>query len=64
MLGLGPHWEFIVGSYLIAAAVLVGLVVWILSDLRTQRRILADLEARGVRRRSERSAGDKDGGTA
>lgn len=64
MLDLGPHWEFIVGSYLIAAAVLVGLVAWILSDLKAQRRILADLEAKGVRRRSERGLGDKDGGAA
>lgn len=49
---LGPHWGFIVASYVISAAVLGGLVAWILADLRAQRRTLADLEARGVRRRS------------
>ncbi|MEJ1159800.1 heme exporter protein CcmD [Prosthecomicrobium sp. N25] len=54
MFGLGPHWGFIVGAYALAGLVMVGLVVWVLADLKAQRRILADLEARGVRRRSAR----------
>ena len=60
MLGLGPHWGFIVASYLIAFGVMAGLVGWILADLRAQRRILADLEARGVRRRSERTVAGRE----
>ena len=52
MFGLGPHWGFILGSYGLALAVFLGLLAWILLDLRAQRRMLADLDARGVRRRS------------
>jgi heme exporter protein D len=63
MFGLGPHWGFIVGSYTLAALVMLGLVAWILADLRAQRRILADLEARGVRRRSNRPAEPGAGGS-
>ena len=51
---LGPHAIFIVVSYVAAALVVLGLIAWILADHRGQRRLLADLEARGVKRRSER----------
>ena len=46
------HAGFIVAAYLVTAVVLAGLVLWIVIDGRTQRRRLADLEARGIRRRS------------
>src|SRR5262245_4831017 len=46
------HFGFILASYLVTAAVLVGLVVWTFLDGRAQRRRLAVLESRGVRRRS------------
>ena len=49
---LGNHAGFIVAAYLAAAAVLTGLAVWIVVDGRAVRRRLADLEARGIRRRS------------
>jgi heme exporter protein D len=49
---LGPHAAFIVASYLVAAAVLAGLVLWVVLDHRAQARRIAELEARGVRRRS------------
>jgi heme exporter protein D len=52
---LGPHALFIVASYAIAAAVIAGLIVWVLVDYRAQLRALAELEARGVTRRSERA---------
>ena len=52
---LGPHAAFIVTAYLMAAAVVVALIAWVLFDLRAQRRILADLETRGVTRRSDRA---------
>jgi heme exporter protein D len=51
---LGPHALFIILSYGIAAAVIAGLIGWVLIDYRAQLRALADLEARGVTRRSER----------
>jgi heme exporter protein D len=51
---LGPHAPFIVLSYGIAVAVIAGLIGWVLMDYRAQLRALADLEARGVTRRSER----------
>ncbi len=50
---LGPHWGFIVGAYAIFAAVVLGLILWVVSDHRAQRKALADLEARGIRRRSD-----------
>jgi heme exporter protein D len=37
-----------------AALVVLGLTAWVLADFRAQRRVLADLEARGMRRRSEK----------
>jgi heme exporter protein D len=53
---LGPHAAFIIAAYAAAVIVLGGLVAWVRLDYRAQRRKLADLEARGVSRRSERTA--------
>jgi heme exporter protein D len=52
---LGPHGAFIVASYAMAAFVVLGLIAWVLADHAAQRRLLADLEARGVTRRSQKS---------
>ena len=49
---LGPHAAFIVAAYTVAILVVAGMIAWVLIDHRRQRRILADLEARGVTRRS------------
>lgn len=49
---LGPHTAFVVASYGIFAIVLGLLIAWLIHDGRRQDRALADLEARGVRRRS------------
>ena len=49
---LGPHWAFIVWAYGLAIIVIAALVAWIVLDYRTQLKTLADLEARGLRRRS------------
>lgn len=46
------HAGFIAAAYAVSAAVLVGLFLWIVRDGHVQRRRLADLEARGIRRRS------------
>ena len=53
-MNLGQHAAFIVASYAVAALVVLGLIAWVLADFRAQRRVLADLEARGMRRRSEK----------
>ena len=49
---LGPHAAFIVTAYAAAVVIIGGLMAWVLLDRRTQMRKLADLEARGVTRRS------------
>ena len=49
---LGPHAAFIIASYAIVAVVMAGLVAWLILDGRRHQRTLAELEARGVRRRS------------
>ncbi|MDK9696562.1 MAG: heme exporter protein CcmD [Siculibacillus sp.] len=53
---LGNHAGFILASYGLSALVIVVLFVWVAVDGRAQRRQLADLEARGIRRRSDRRA--------
>jgi heme exporter protein D len=51
------HLGFILASYLTTFAVVAGLVGWTVMDGRALRRRLADLEARGVRRRSAGGGG-------
>ncbi len=46
------HAGFIVAAYLATFAVIAGLTGWIVADGRALKQRLADLEARGVRRRS------------
>jgi heme exporter protein D len=52
MIEPGTHEGFIAAAYLVTAIVLIGLGLWVVLDGRAQRRRLAELEARGVRRRS------------
>jgi len=59
-MNLGPHAAFIVGAYGIAVLIVVVMIAWVALDHRRQARALADLEARGVSRRSER----RDGATS
>ena len=54
-MSLGPHAAFIIAAYAAALAVIIGLIVWVSADYAAQRRLLADLEARGVSRRSEKA---------
>ena len=53
MIDLGPHAAFIIAAYLMAAIVVLALIAWVIADHDAQRRLLADLEARGVTRRSK-----------
>jgi heme exporter protein D len=51
---LGPHAFFILSAYGAAALIMASMVTWVAIDYRRQTRALADLEARGVTRRSGR----------
>lgn len=51
---LGPHAAYVWASYAIVAVVLAALAAWLIIDGRRQQRLIDDLEARGVRRRSSR----------
>jgi heme exporter protein D len=53
-MNLGPHADFIVASYAVTVFVVALLVAWVILDYSAQRRILGDLEERGVTRRSRR----------
>jgi len=54
LMNLGPHAAFIIAAYAAALAVVIGLIAWVLADHAAQRRLIADLEARGVSRRSDK----------
>ncbi len=53
---LGPHAPFIWASYGIFTVVLAALIAWLLMDGKRQATALADLEARGVKRASQRTS--------
>ncbi len=59
MFDLGPHAGFIWISYAAVTVGVTGLTLWVWSDERAQRRRLADLERRGMRRRSSQQE-DRD----
>jgi heme exporter protein D len=52
-MALGPHAAFILAAYAMTAIVIAALVAWVVADHRAQARALAELDARGARRRSE-----------
>ena len=52
MINLGPHAAFIIAAYLAWIVIIVTLIAWVIGDHRTQKRLLDELEARGVTRRS------------
>jgi heme exporter protein D len=49
---LGPHAGFIIGAYVVAILVVALLVLWVVADHWVQKRALADLDRRGISRRS------------
>jgi heme exporter protein D len=53
-MNLGPHAAFIVAAYAVTLFVVAALIAWVLLDYSAQRRILGDLEERGLTRRSQR----------
>lgn len=52
MIDQGPHAVFIISAYAGVTLAIAGLVFWTLLDAARIARKLADLEARGIRRRS------------
>jgi heme exporter protein D len=55
---LGPHASFILAAYGVTLVAVTALVLAIVADDRHQRRLLAELELKGIRRRSAKSATD------
>jgi len=53
------HIGFIVAAYGAGAVVIVALIAWVMFDYRLQRRILAELETKGVSRRSAGESADE-----
>ncbi|MER9236580.1 heme exporter protein CcmD [Mesorhizobium sp. M0622] len=53
---MSVHALYVTTAYAITAVVLAGLIGWILLDQRGRKRELAELEASGVRRRSDKAA--------
>ena len=56
---MSGHALYVTAAYAITAIVLAGLVGWIVFDRRARRRELAELEAAGLRRRSDRNEAGK-----
>lgn len=52
---MSAHALYVTAAYGITAVVLAGLIGWILIDQRARKRELAELEAAGVRRRSDKA---------
>lgn len=52
-MNLGPHAVFIVMAYAVTGIIVAGLILHAALDHRAQARALAQLEARGARRRSD-----------
>lgn len=52
---MSPHDLYVAAAYAFAAGGIAGLIAWILADQGARRRELAQLEASGVKRRSDRT---------
>lgn len=61
-MALGPHAVFIWLSYAATALAVAALLAWLFVDGRRHQRRLAELEARGVRRRSSGAGSRPDAG--
>jgi len=53
------HIAFIAAAYGAGIVVVAALIAWVMLDYRLQRRILAELETKGVSRRSARESADE-----
>lgn len=57
-MNLGPHASFIIASYIVTAIVVIFLIAWVVADYAAQKRVLGDLEARGIKRRAQQPSED------
>jgi heme exporter protein D len=57
MLHLGPHAAFILAAYGVTFVAVATLASFIVADDRKQRRLIAELERKGIKRRSAGKAG-------
>jgi heme exporter protein D len=55
-MNLGTHAGFIIAAYAAGIVVVAGLIVWVIADHATQKRLLGELEKQGVTRRSRGAA--------
>ena len=53
-MSVGPYAVFILSAYGAAALIVIAMIAWVALDHRRQARALAELEARGITRRSDR----------
>jgi heme exporter protein D len=53
------HIPFIVAAYAAGIIVVGALIAWVIFDYRMQRRILAELETKGISRRSAPEPGER-----
>lgn len=53
---MSAHALYVTAAYAITAILLAGLIGWVLLDQRARKRELAELEAAGIRRRSDKAA--------
>lgn len=51
---MSAHALYVAAAYGVSAFAIAGLVIWILADQRARKREMAELEAAGLRRRSDR----------
>ena len=52
MIGLGPHASFILAAYAVTFVAVGALAAFIVADDRRQRHVIAELERKGIMRRS------------
>jgi heme exporter protein D len=52
---MSAHALYVTAAYGITGVVLAGLIGWVLLDQRARKRELAELEAAGIRRRSDKA---------
>jgi heme exporter protein D len=57
-MNLGAYSTFVLGAYGAAVLIVAAMIAWVVIDHRRQARALADLESRGVTRRSEQRPGE------
>jgi heme exporter protein D len=56
---LGPYAVFIATAYAAAIVIVAGLIAWIMLDRRHLIRVIEEIEAQGITRRSQRCSEEK-----